>query len=660
MLLALLLAAGPIYPLALPRGCRDRSCVRERVGGSYSLFQSYTFNAPGALPPCSGDAHCVALCYVSSGTTWTCIDNTGAAVGSISQGTSPTTENTFAPGLVARSAVNGTNAPTATGAAFDNLLGGDLTVISGGIWHTNGLANEAFAYLVNPGSLGNFLAAGVASGNFTCTFEESSSTFAPATLAPLSGWAVVSCRRSGNTRIARVNGADGIAVTTAGTRGVTSGVTAGFGVAPNNTSVFLNGPLAFVAFYSESKSTSWLTATENGFWGSNLDTGSGVSGLIGLPNDDGINVDFFSGGAHLVSPSKGLRTVGNNADNIQGKWAADPTDVSSWTQINNPRVTTNVMSGPTARWNNGTAECDRIWDVDAGAGRGAQSAELQRSTVAGAAHGWNVRVWAAAGDAGTTTNQMRVRLTSDGVFSTDGGTQLDCDFTLTGTPAPYDCQATTVDAGATTFKGTVLVNNVAGTQGSITVCHAQETPHYFPQLMVLNNTAFGAGVDTFDPSAWPNTAAKGKYEVVFTPLWDFSAQWDNAAGTNYLFDAFDGTPSHVATIIGGYTQSANLMSRVTNGLNFTEFDTSGQSSTPNQRYAVSLEWIPTGGGHCKVWQRYNACAGAASACFATTIINSSTDGTGWCPGQPTSLHLGNRYDATVPTSDFIDAVRIYQ
>jgi hypothetical protein len=669
--IALALAAGAVWAdsrkpakgISLPRGCRDRGCVRERALGSaqapLSVALEYSWAASGTLPTCTGDATCRFLCYVSTGTTWVCVDNTGANVGTIAQGTAPTAENTFAPSRIARSNVSDTTAPSGTGSVFDNIMAGDVTIIAGGIWHPNGAtANSAFVSIASA-DINNVLSMHVGSGALSCTYGESGSFPIATVTAPLQGWAVVSQRRAGNVRTCRVNGTDGTPVSTAGTRAAGTTTTASFGrERPGAAGRNLAGPLAFVAGYSEAKSTTWLKTTENAFWGAISDTGGGSSGLLGLPDDAGTNVDFFAAGAHPVSPDRGLRTVGQVNDNIQALWAVDPFDVSSWTDVGTPLIGASSIANPFSRWQQ-AGGCYNLEDNSAAAFEGKESDELQRSTGAGAAHGWNVRVWASIGDAGTTRDRMRIALVSDGVFSVDAGAEVDCDFTLTNTVQPYDCVGYTTDAGVTTVKGRVLVGNTAATTGSVTVCNAQDTAHPWPQLSLANATAFGASDDSLSPATWPSTANRGKYEVVFTPLWDINGpQWDNNAGVLYLFDAFTAGPVHSVVFVGGYQMAGRFLARVTDsGGAATEFLLDGVSLTPWQRYAVAMEWEPTSSG-CAVTFRMNSCAGAPSACFATVVVAGNPAGV--CPDQPTGVNLGDRYDDTVPTSVFIDAVRVYQ
>lgn len=638
---------------------------------SLSSAASFTFGGNiGALPVCTGDAHCVALCYVSSGTTWACKGNSGADVGVISQGVSPGSESTFAPGALARSAVGDLSAPTATGAAFSNLMAGDFTIMSSGIWHANGVTgNSAYVSIGDATNLANLFSMFSSPTTFTCSYGESG-VYPNATVSgPLEGWAVVSCRRGGNNRIARVNGTDGTTVSTAGTRGIDAGLTVGFGrERPLALGRNLAGPLAWVAFYDESKSTTWLRGTENAYWGVGLDAGLGLSGLIGLADDAGANVNFFAAGAHVVSVDLGLRTVAQQTDNIQAKWATDPFDVSAWTNVGTPLVGADrLLTSPFARWLQ-DGGCWNLEDDSAAAFEGKESAELQRTNGTEANHGWNMKVWASKGDSGTTRDRMRIAIVAPlGVFLSDGGAEEDCDFTLDDTIKPYECVGYTTDAGVTSVKGRVLVGNAAATTGSATVCNAQDTAHVYSQLSVANTTAFGASGEQLDPSGWPFTtdggsSAQGKYEIVFTPINAISTpQWDNGHSLVYLFDAYTSSPVHSAVFVYGYQMAGRALARVTGPSgNATEFLVDNTVLVPGQRYAASLEWRPVGADRCNVWYRFNSCSGALASCMATSIQGSLTDGTGYCPAQPEAVKLGNRYDNTVPTSVFVNAVRVYQ
>src|SRR5579864_6622473 len=86
MLLALLLASSP-FPLALPRGCRDRSCVRERV------------LAPSGPLSCSDSINCAVTPSDKAGNWWGLqADGTmmvGSALTMDKQGSIPVSPLTF-------------------------------------------------------------------------------------------------------------------------------------------------------------------------------------------------------------------------------------------------------------------------------------------------------------------------------------------------------------------------------------------------------------------------------------------------------------------------------------------------------------------------------------------------------------------------------------
>jgi hypothetical protein len=656
--------AQPVDPCTVEPYKRLPRCVAaQSFQASASATTSFSGRPIGTGLPCTGVSACLRRCYVTSGTTYACFDNTGASVETVSQGTSPTAEDTFAPGRRARSNVTDANAPTiATSTVLSNMLAGDFTAICMGIAHANGITgNSAYVSIGHATAIDNVFSMFVGSGNFTCSYGESGSYPSATVPAPAEGWAVVSCRRSGNNRIARVNGTDGTTTSTAGVRGIDAGLTVGIGrERPGAAGRNQAGPSMECAFYGASMSSTFLRYAENvGIWGVSLDAGAGNSGMVGLLNDAGTDVDFFAGGAHVVSPDRGLRTVGQTSTNADNNWAADPFDVSSWTNVGTPLVGASGIANPFSRWQQATG-CYNLEDNDNAAFEGKESAELQRTTNVGAAHAWNVRVWASIGDAGTTRDRMRLVVRSpDGVMRSDAGGEEYCDFTLDGTVRPYDCTAQTTDAGVTTVKGRVLVGNTAATTGSVTVCHAQDTPMFYPQLALASSTAFGAGDERLDPSGWPSTSLKGKYEVVFTPLWNINTQWDNGAGVLYLLDAYTNAPVHSVVLVGGYQMAGRFLARVTNsGGSATEFLVDGVSLTPGQRYAASMEWRPRGAGRCRVVFRMNSCAGSAASCTATTILGSEPNG--YCPAQPAAARIGNRYDDTVPTSVFVDAVRVYQ
>lgn len=628
----------------------------------FSLSSSgFSYGSVGTLPTCSGDAHCIALCTVNAGATaWQCVDSAGASLGTVTQGTGTTYQGTFAPGLSAMKDVTSAKTPRLVATALNPIWKADHTVIMGG--YTTSQTSAIQHWMGFDDGAANSFYAREESAKIHCNwFGAGGGRDVSDAPSAVNGWSVVSCRRSGNNYIGRSNGAD-------------SSTVAGASISANNavgTSYYMGdrqsagnpmrGPLAFVAFYDEAKSTTWFKNAESSFWGVGFDAGLGLSGLTGMANDAGTDVDFFQSGAHIVSAARGLRTVGQYNDNIQAKWATDPFSVASWTDVGTPVINANIASGPFSRWKN-AAECDEIVEVNAAAFEGKASAELQRNNGAGPAHGWNMRVWATSGSTGVTRDKMRIAIVSpNGVFLSDGGAEEDCDFTLTSSVRPYDCVGYTTDAGVTSVKGRVLVGNTAAAVGSVTVCNAQDTAHPYPQLSVTNDTAFGFASDSIDPSSWPSTGAKGKYELVFTPVGSINGTaWDNVAGTIYLFDAYNVALDHNVVMVGGYQIAGRLLVRSTaSGANFTEFLVDGVTMTAGQRHALSMEWRPVG-AKCNLWVRFDSCPGSAASCVATTVVASSTDGTGWCPGQPANLKLGNRFDNTVPSSINVDAVRVYQ
>lgn len=662
IILALALAQcgpqGPIY-----------SCPSTTSEVPFDLFTEQRYNSPGRLPNVVDTAALEALCKVNgAGNAWECLTADGGTFGTLTQGTGTTYQGTFAPQLSAMSDVTTAKAPRVVSTTLDTLFKSDHTIIMGG--YATSLTDATFQTwaIINDGAARVFYMRNEG-GALSCVWSGAGGTrnAINGAAAAANGWSVISCRQSGTDHYARNNGVDSLVVSGAA---ITANLTAGasFYMGDQGGSIPIRGPLAFVAFYSAAKTDSQLRLIENTFWGVGLDAGGGVSGYAGLLNDAGTHVDFFAPGAHVVSPDRGVRTMGQASDDIQAKWAADPFDVSSWTNVGTPLIGASGLTttSPFYRWRPSTTTgCFNLEDNDGAAFEGKVSAELQRDTTGGKAHGWNVRVWAAIGDAGTTRDKMRVAIVSpDGVFLSDAGFEEDCDFTLDGVVRPYDCVGYTTDAGVTSVKGRVLIGNTAATQGSITACKAEDTSHAYPQLSLINNTAFGFGQELLDPAPWPSTATKGKYEVVFTPLNNItSPSWDpgsSGLGSSfiYLFDAFDVIVDHNVVIVGGYSIPGRLLARTTSSGGSTEFLVDAVSFIPWQRYAISMEWRPLGGGRCTVVLRSNSCSGSVASCSATTEIGREANG--YCPNQPSQVRLGNRYDNTVPTSVFVDTVRVYQ
>ncbi len=64
--------------------------------------------------------------------------------------------------------------------------------------------------------------------------------------------------------------------------------------------------------------------------------------------------------------------------------------------------------------------------------------------------------------------------------------------------------------------------------------------------------------------------------------------------------------------------------------------------------------------YCSYVVRHNSCGATAPAlCRATDVIATDSTGTKHCPGVPDLMTLGNRYNAAIPTSVLISAVRVY-
>lgn len=647
LIAALLAQTGYRGSSRIPRdsrcSSRDGTC-----GSSFQLAAEHNFvslgAASGTAPTCTGDATCVALCYVTSTPEWQCFDNTGAQIGTMSQNGSTFVGSFAANGAKVVNDITGANAPTGSISAIDNLWGQDYTIIGAGFGTTQSdltfqhfFQHPGFGYIRNDGA-------------FNC---QSGAVSATVGNPVVDGWAVWSCRKSGNSHVARWNGGNGSPAV--GSDGLVplSG-TSYFGRRSTDTQFPLRGPLMWMAFFNTSKSDTYMQQVEANFFGVTrpMAANSGLVRLAGLDNTAlaAGQADVFETGGFMVSRTLGLRIQAG----FTNTWAAAPFDASTWTQVSTPTITTNVAAGPFSRWHN-TNEGDLVQDTSGAAFQGFVAA-ASAGAVAG---NYTAEFWVSKGTVGTTQDKVRVDWTTDGTGATA------CNFTgLTTTPQRIVC-TTAIGGSPTSVKANLFEGNAAADQGSFIVYHGQQHPTNLVYPPLLNNVAMGDWTQSFDPAAagWPQTGQHGKYEVLFTPLIDENSQW-TAPGTLYLFDANQtpGVTDHSIVMILGYTAPGIVLGSSRNAASqATDIQVSGITLVAGGLYAISTEWTPHGAGHCDIILRLNRCAGdSATGCTATTAIGSVTDGTGICPAQPTKVNLGNRYDNTVPSSGWISAIRVYR
>lgn len=596
----------------------------------------------------------VATCRVSAGgSSWECVDSAGASFGTVTQGTGTTYQNTNL-GPRAMSDVTSAKAPHLVSATLDTLWKGDHTVVMAGYGTTQTDATFQHWFGFSDGT--NTVFARNDSGTFKCAWTGSggSATASNGTTAVVDGWAVTSCRASGNDHYARVNGTDSVVATHAT---ISGNVTVGTGYYMGDrqsAGLPLRGPYAWVAFYNVAKTDAQLKVIERSWWGGDTRVGGGgLATATYCLDTDGGQVDCYFSGANMVGPL-GLRTVrGTTATN---KWAADSLLATSGTDVGSPTITAGVGPGPFFRLRNKNVEA-QILDDDASAFEGKQGA----SGYVGNGY-YTTSFYLSAGDAGTVVTKARLKIDVTGGGWDDAGTTYACDVTgLTYAGSRYSCQSPFfyADAGSPTVKSSILVGNAVSDTGSINVSQRQLTAAGWATVPIIDNTARGNSAQTIDPvtDAWPTTTNGGKYEIVFTPVYSAASDsWDEQTDTIYLFDSHDATPEHGVVTLFGYNTAGRAMARTENGGSQTEFIEDGVSLTPYSLYAVSMEWLPVAGGCSVVW-RFNSCSGSVSGCHATTAHGSTSSGV--CPAQPTAVNLANRLDGTVPTDVNIAAVRIY-
>lgn len=655
--LALLVSiACEAQPRIYDRTC-DVSSRRSSRGGVYCaslapfvLSNSYDFTGTPTSCAAALAANRVARCAPNAGATaWECVNNAGASVATVTQGTGTTYVGTYRAGANAINDVTTTTRPTATGAAFDALPGGDLTVvISGYSTDLSGTGIQSLMALLD-GSFNDGMGIRLNAGQLECNWLENGASFQSLSggLNGRDGWAVSSCRRSGNNRITRVNGADGATVSTAGTRAVPTGAVVNFGTSqtPGSPS---RGPFAYFDFYNVGKSAAQMAVLEACAWNVTPTTTAGIGQQLGADNLDVSGfVDIMYPNSTIVHPTRGLQTVRG----FTPSWAVDPLDADSWTDVGTPAVTANVARGPFSRWKN-SADVDRVVDNDAAAFEG-----LESTGSAGADVGYyTAACYVAAGDTGTTRDKVRLRVVTDGAGSAS------CDFAdLTATYVRKTCPV--LISGTPSFvRGQVLVGTAAADTGSVLVAHCSINPKTWAEVPTTNNDMVGNVQSLLiDPVAdgWPDPATGGKYEFVFTPTSSSGApSWQTTDDTTYVFDAVEASTNHAVTFIFGYQSAGNALALTSNSGGSTFMQTAGVTLVPYTPYVTSIEWRPVSGGKCDITQRLDVCAGGAAACHATTALNTTLAGE--CPGIPTNLALGMRYTgAAFPTSAWFGAVRIY-
>lgn len=595
----------------------------------FTLAATYAFGT-FSLPTVEEGA---VLCRVNTaGNAWECVDSDGAAAGTVTQGTGTTYQGTFAGDIEALSDITDAKAPVWNHTGL-NIFNGNFTAIVTGFATTASDATyqywfEAGTFAVrNEGTSARarFGTAGLTADNVATTRDN---------------WVILTARKNGTSHTLRVNGVNGVDSVFADD--LPTGVTnLGFG------SFFpLRGPMAWAYFVPRHLSDAEVAAIENQWFGApTLSDASASPQCIDNTAISG-QVDCFGADAvPLVSATLGLRTVRE----YQNFWSATPLNVASGTDVGTPTITADVAAGPFSRMLNGAMECDLMVDDDGAAFEGKQGA------TGGTGEGfWSADYFLMAGTSGTSRTTARITI------DVAGGTgSTTCDITgLTSTPTRAHC-ATTAGDTPTSVRSSILVGNAAGDTGSIIVCHSQMTATAYAEPPTRNNTLIGSSDFNMNIAAAPFSGYRGKYEAVFTPVFNPNTQWLSDVDNLRLIDVSPDPAAHIAYIIFGYQQAGDMQA-VTVGAGGdpaqVNVAAAGVSLTPGQLYAASIEWRGNG-ATCTATVRLNSCSGSVAACTATTSLGS---GTGACPVAPDVVYLGERYSEVFNTSANFKEFRVYR
>jgi hypothetical protein len=182
----------------------------------------------------------------------------------------------------------------------------------------------------------------------------------------------------------------------------------------------------------------------------------------------------------------------------------------------------------------------------------------------------------------------------------------------------------------------------------------------------VDNGGKGYAMVQLDGGDFTSGTVKAKVEVVFQIPYNTLTQMITAEETvhgSFILDAWGPGPGHtitqiIAGKINGLTDILGLMYGVSSD-NANKFDVNPINLLPRTFYAMSMEWRPVG-GQCIGKYRFNVCPDQASpaTCRATALAAENTSGAGECPTPVTLVNLGQRYDATEPTSAWIHHVRV--
>lgn len=434
-------------------------------------------------------------------------------------------------------------------------------------------------------------------------------------------------------------------------------------------SQYLNGPDMLHGYYNAQLTAAETREVQDTIWGVFNDAGTltpkvdftaAPRGEAIDHSGDGGNVDLMWSLLPLTDGTGALRS--HRA--YQNFWADDPLQVSGWTGVNSPAVSTDTLAGPFDYYR-GTVSGDEIID-DSSSFEGYRSP--LGTTDDGGLHWWSASCIMRAGtnDGGTPTIS-KARLAFTSTSGTIDGGNATCDFTgLTTNWTRNECRASYY--GGTNMKADVLVGNAATDQGSIGVaqCQLAQTnalnppvpwstprPQYWHELSTAN---------------WPSAADGGSFEFVHRALFDPVEQGlpDGGASADpkdtydYIIDNFlQSTSDHCLAFIFGELSTADLFVAIRDGHGVNSDLTPAVGRlVVGQMYATKAEWYPVGGGKCNLYVYHNTCSGSSTSCFATVPVASDVTGTATCPCTPEKSYIGNRLSGDFGTETEVLAVRV--
>jgi hypothetical protein len=655
------------FGFGIPLSLLDPGFVANTTPPPTTLLDFYpaamSLSSP-SIEACTTANNCVLDCTATtSGGPWACVNGSGATV-NVTQGTGADTVTT--PWGTALKQVTDAKAPKlSTPSAFETFWTQPHTVVTFG-YSTTQTSSIPFELAQFTGSPNGFRMR--FNDNF-CNWFNSAAT--PTSIAVTgsglipqasNGWNVMSCRKAGtgasSVYTARANGISSSSSAWPFDPGAPTGGNLFFGRDSVSSGIPLDGPLHRVRLYNAAISDARLAALEAAYQGGGLLAADGTTLIDHTSGAQVFYVDPLTGKAWPYGngtaevESTGIPVEERNDTEVGGagnNWAADGLNVSSWTDVGTPIVTTNQASGPFSTWKN-TAEADLIADDDAAAFEGKSA----NNSCDNAVDHDTASCWIAPGTSGTTTTKARI----DWVV-TGGGTATpsSCDFTLGAGFNRYSCP--TVTSGTvTTLKGRVLVGNAASDTGSILVSQCQCDRQARAQTgLMADATSQGRDsyhIPTTATAAWHAAGVRnnGTLREVFTLNHDVPGdELSDAADSWFLEDMSNaGESDHRMTLF--YEVAGSLNHQLCFRLEDADGDTTNVDicSSPNitfarnTQYVVRAQWKACDATHTDRWLYVDTCADAAT-CDATTLAASDTSCTLKNIADDTwgRMWLGNRF-----------------